>query len=55
MTKGTTSGSTALATRKERRPSYEGAPTPSERRLFWLSLVGLMLIAVVAVGLSLWR
>jgi hypothetical protein len=57
MTKSTTSGSRALAPRNgnERRPSYEGAPTPSERRLFLLSLVGLMLIAVVAVGLSLWR
>lgn len=57
MTKVSSSGSrvTALKNSDERRPSYEGTPAASERRLFLLSLVGLMLIAVVAVMLSLWR
>ena len=57
MTKVSSSGSRvpALKNRDQRRPSYEGTPTASERRLFFLSLVGLILIAVVAVTLSLWR
>ena len=57
MTKVSSSGSRvpALKNRDQRRPSYEGTPTASERRLFLLSMVGLLLIAVVAVGLSLWR
>ena len=57
MTKASSSGSRepALKNSDERPPSYEGTPTASERLLFLLSMVGLMLIAVVAVGLSLWR
>jgi hypothetical protein len=57
MTKTSSSGSRAPALKNgdERPPSYEGTPTASERRLFLLSMVGLLLIAVVAVGLSLWR
>ena len=57
MTRVSSSGSRvpALKNRAQRRPSYEGTPTASERRLFFLSLVGLILIAVVAVMLSLWR
>ena len=57
MTKVSSSGSRvpALKNRDQRRPSYEGTPTASERRLFFLSLVGLVLIALVAVILSLWR
>ena len=57
MTRVSSSGSRvpALKNRAQRRPSYEGTPTASERRLFFLSLVGLILIAVVAVILSLWR
>jgi hypothetical protein len=53
----TSSGSSAPGPKNgdERRPSYEGTPTASERRLFLISLVGLILIAVVAVVLSLWR
>jgi hypothetical protein len=57
MTKASSSGSRvpALKNRDQRRPSYEGTPTASERRLFFLSLVGVVLIAVVAMMLSLWR
>jgi hypothetical protein len=36
-------------------PSYEGDPTPSERRLFFVSLIGLAVIAFVIVGITIWR
>jgi hypothetical protein len=35
--------------------SYEARPAASERRLFLVSVVGLALIAVVAMVLSFWR
>jgi hypothetical protein len=40
---------------RQHDPSYEGEPTASERRLFFVSLFGLAVIACAIVAMSIWR